>query len=61
MQVRGLETNSGVKKVQFDEEDVKVRLATQTILKIICFMYQWSLLPNSGDIDDDVTHRIGSA
>ncbi|WMV55704.1 hypothetical protein MTR67_049089 [Solanum verrucosum] len=44
-----------------DEADVDVRLATQIISKKESFKYLGSVIQGSGDIDDDVTHRIGVA
>ncbi|XP_015158910.1 uncharacterized protein [Solanum tuberosum] len=44
-----------------DEADVEVRLATQSIPKKESFKYLGSVIQGSGDIDDDVTHRIGVA
>ncbi|XP_015158730.1 uncharacterized protein [Solanum tuberosum] len=44
-----------------DEADVDVRLATQIIPKKESFKYLGSVIQESGDIDDDVTHRIGAA
>ncbi|XP_015159328.1 uncharacterized protein [Solanum tuberosum] len=44
-----------------DEADVDVRLATQIIPKKESFKYLGSVIQGSGDIDDDVTHRIGVA
>ncbi|KAG5586470.1 hypothetical protein H5410_046904 [Solanum commersonii] len=44
-----------------DETDVEVRLATQIIPKKESFKYLGSVIQGSGDIDDDVTHRIGAA
>ncbi|KAG5591582.1 hypothetical protein H5410_042096 [Solanum commersonii] len=44
-----------------DEVDVEVRLATQIIPKKESFKYLGSVIQGSGDIDDDVTHRIGVA
>ncbi|KAG5606376.1 hypothetical protein H5410_027868 [Solanum commersonii] len=44
-----------------DEVDVEVRLATQIIPKKESFKYLGSVIQESGDIDDDVTHRIGVA
>ncbi|KAG5571733.1 hypothetical protein H5410_061499 [Solanum commersonii] len=44
-----------------DETDVEVRLATQIIPKKENFKYLGSVIQGSGDIDDDVTHRIGVA
>ncbi|WMV09787.1 hypothetical protein MTR67_003172 [Solanum verrucosum] len=44
-----------------DEADVEVRLATQIIPKKESFKYLGSVIQGSGDIDDDVTHRIGVA
>ncbi|KAG5573939.1 hypothetical protein H5410_063705 [Solanum commersonii] len=41
--------------------DAKVRLATQIIPKKESFKYLGSVIQGSGDIDDDVTHRIGVA
>ncbi|KAL3368566.1 hypothetical protein AABB24_009429, partial [Solanum stoloniferum] len=44
-----------------DEADGDVRLATQIIPKKESFKYLGSVIQESGDIDDDVTHRIGAA
>ncbi|KAG5600776.1 hypothetical protein H5410_032146 [Solanum commersonii] len=44
-----------------DETDVEVRLATQIIPKKESFKYFGSVIQKSGDIDDDVIHRIGVA
>ncbi|KAH0664891.1 hypothetical protein KY285_026097 [Solanum tuberosum] len=44
-----------------DEADGDVRLATQIIPKKESFKYLGSVIQGSGDIDDDVTHRIGVA
>ncbi|KAG5581032.1 hypothetical protein H5410_051659 [Solanum commersonii] len=44
-----------------DEIDGEVRLATQIIPKKESFKYLGSVIQGSGDIDDDVTHRIGVA
>ncbi|KAG5575700.1 hypothetical protein H5410_055834 [Solanum commersonii] len=44
-----------------EEAEVEVRLATQTIPKRESFKYLGSVIQGSGDIDDDVTHRIGVA
>ncbi|KAG5584745.1 hypothetical protein H5410_045179 [Solanum commersonii] len=44
-----------------DETDGEVRLATQIIPKKESFKYLGSVIQGSGDIDDDVTHRIGVA
>ncbi|KAG5615096.1 hypothetical protein H5410_014920, partial [Solanum commersonii] len=44
-----------------EEADVEVRLATQIIPKRENFKYLGSVIQGSGDIDDDVTHRIGVA
>ncbi|KAG5616266.1 hypothetical protein H5410_016090 [Solanum commersonii] len=71
----GVETSAGAKgfrlsrtkteylKCKFsdvlDEADVEVRLATQIIPKKESFKYLGSVIQGSGDIDDDVTHRIG--
>ncbi|KAG5590019.1 hypothetical protein H5410_040533 [Solanum commersonii] len=44
-----------------EEADVGVRLATQIIPKRESFKYLGSVIQGSGDIDDDVTHRIGVA
>ncbi|KAG5614785.1 hypothetical protein H5410_014609 [Solanum commersonii] len=41
--------------------EVEVRLATQIIPKRESFKYLGSVIQGSGDIDDDVTHRIGVA
>ncbi|KAG5593624.1 hypothetical protein H5410_034856 [Solanum commersonii] len=61
----------GCKKVQIayggvdidvvEEAEVEVRLATQIIPKRESFKYLRSVIQGSGDIDDDVTHRIGVA
>ncbi|KAG5585655.1 hypothetical protein H5410_046089 [Solanum commersonii] len=42
-----------------EEAEVEVRLATQIIFKRESFKYLGSVIQESGDIDDDVTHRIG--
>ncbi|KAG5583946.1 hypothetical protein H5410_044380 [Solanum commersonii] len=44
-----------------EEAEVEVRLATQIIPKRESFKYLGSVIQESGDIDDDVTHRIGVA
>ncbi|KAG5588086.1 hypothetical protein H5410_048520 [Solanum commersonii] len=44
-----------------EEAEVEVRLATQIIPKRESFKYLRSVIQGSGDIDDDVTHRIGVA
>jgi hypothetical protein len=44
-----------------DEEGREVRLAPQPIPKTESFKYLGSIIQSSGDIDDDVTHRIGAA
>ncbi|KAG5613577.1 hypothetical protein H5410_024858 [Solanum commersonii] len=44
-----------------EEADVEVRLATQIIPKRESFKYLGSVIQGSGDIDEDVTHRIGVA
>ena len=44
-----------------DETDVEVRLAAQIIPKKESFKYLGAVIQGSGDIDDDVTHRIGAA
>ncbi|KAG5614625.1 hypothetical protein H5410_014449, partial [Solanum commersonii] len=44
-----------------EEANVEVRLATQIIPKRESFKYLGSVIQGSGDIDDDVTHRIGVA
>ncbi|KAG5575203.1 hypothetical protein H5410_055337 [Solanum commersonii] len=44
-----------------DETDVEVRLAAQVIPKKESFRYLGVSNPRSGDIDDDVTHRVGAA
>ncbi|WMV39928.1 hypothetical protein MTR67_033313 [Solanum verrucosum] len=44
-----------------DETDVEVRLAAQIIPKKESFKYLGAVIHGSGDIDDDVTHRIGAA
>ncbi|KAG5631776.1 hypothetical protein H5410_003493 [Solanum commersonii] len=44
-----------------EEADVGVRLAAQIIPKRESFRYLGSVIQESGDIDDDVTHRIGVA
>ncbi|KAG5625058.1 hypothetical protein H5410_010276 [Solanum commersonii] len=44
-----------------EEADVGVRLATQIIPKRESFKHLGSVIQESGDIDDDVTHRIGVA
>ncbi|MCF8704115.1 hypothetical protein L3055_11315, partial [Corynebacterium sp. MC-02] len=47
--------------VERDEANFDVRLATQPIPKRKNFKYLGSIIQNNGDIDDDVTHRIGVA
>ncbi|KAL3372146.1 hypothetical protein AABB24_008601 [Solanum stoloniferum] len=44
-----------------DETDVEVRLAAQVIPKKESFRYLGAVIQGSGDIDDDVTHRVGAA
>ncbi|KAG5606935.1 hypothetical protein H5410_028427 [Solanum commersonii] len=44
-----------------EEADVEVRLATQIIPKRESFKYLGLRIQGSGDIDEDVTHRIGVA
>ncbi|KAG5576697.1 hypothetical protein H5410_056831 [Solanum commersonii] len=44
-----------------EEADVEMRLDTQIIPKKDSFKYLGSVIQGSGDIDDDVTHRIGVA
>ncbi|KAL3356212.1 hypothetical protein AABB24_017079 [Solanum stoloniferum] len=44
-----------------DEADGEVRLDTQIIPKKESFKYLGAVIQRSGDIDDDVTHRIGAA
>ncbi|KAG5581780.1 hypothetical protein H5410_052407, partial [Solanum commersonii] len=44
-----------------EKADVEVRLATQIIPKRESFKYLGSVIQGSGDIDEDVTHRIGFA
>ncbi|KAG5627985.1 hypothetical protein H5410_013203 [Solanum commersonii] len=44
-----------------EEADVEVRLATQIIPRRESFKYLGSVIQGSGDIDDDVIHRIGVA
>ncbi|WMV37399.1 hypothetical protein MTR67_030784 [Solanum verrucosum] len=44
-----------------DEADGEVRLDTQIIPKKESFKYLRAVIQGSGDIDDDVTHRIGAA
>ena len=44
-----------------DKEDIDVRLAMQPIPKRESFKYLGSTIQSSGDIDNDVTHRIGAA
>ncbi|KAL3372890.1 hypothetical protein AABB24_005089 [Solanum stoloniferum] len=44
-----------------DEADGEVRLDTQIIPKKESFKYLGAVIQRSGDIDDDVTHRIGVA
>ncbi|KAG5571816.1 hypothetical protein H5410_061582 [Solanum commersonii] len=72
-----METNAGVQRFRLsrtkteylgckfsdalDETDGEVRLATQIIPKKESFKYLGSVIQGSGDIDDDVTHRIGVA
>jgi len=43
------------------EVDVKVKLDIQNISKRDKFKYFGSKIQGSGDIDDDITHRIGAA
>ena len=47
--------------VERDETDCDVRLGTQPIPTRESFKYLGSIIQNSGDIDDDVTHCIGAA
>ncbi|XP_059309687.1 uncharacterized protein LOC132060785, partial [Lycium ferocissimum] len=42
------------------EADEKVRLGTQAIQKKGSFKYLGSIIQGDGDIDDDVSHRIGA-
>ncbi|XP_060191168.1 uncharacterized protein LOC132620753 [Lycium barbarum] len=42
------------------EADVEVKFGTQVIQKKGSFKYLGSILQENGDIDDDVTHRIGA-
>ncbi|XP_060189176.1 uncharacterized protein LOC132618126 isoform X2 [Lycium barbarum] len=42
------------------EADLEVRLGTQAIQKKSSFKYLGSIVQGSGEIDDDVTHRIGA-
>uniref|UniRef100_A0A0V0GWA3 Putative ovule protein n=1 Tax=Solanum chacoense TaxID=4108 RepID=A0A0V0GWA3_SOLCH len=42
------------------EARVKVRLDTQNISKNDSFKYLGSIIRGSGDIDVDITHRIGA-
>ncbi|XP_060182503.1 uncharacterized protein LOC132612201, partial [Lycium barbarum] len=42
------------------EADVEVRLGTQVIQKKDSFKYLGSIIQRNGEIDDDVTHRIGA-
>ncbi|KAL3327411.1 hypothetical protein AABB24_035204, partial [Solanum stoloniferum] len=44
-----------------DETDAEVRLAAQVIPKKESFKYLGAVIQGSGDIDDDVTHRVGAA
>ncbi|WMV15276.1 hypothetical protein MTR67_008661 [Solanum verrucosum] len=44
-----------------EEADMEVRLATQIIPKKESFKYLGAVIQGSGDIDDDVKHRIGVA
>ncbi|KAG5590370.1 hypothetical protein H5410_040884, partial [Solanum commersonii] len=44
-----------------EEAEVEVRLASQIIPKRESFKYLGSVIQESGDIDDDVTHHIGVA
>lgn len=37
-----------------------MRLDTQVIPERGCFKYHGSLIQGNGDIDDDITHHIGS-
>ncbi|KAG5591071.1 hypothetical protein H5410_041585 [Solanum commersonii] len=48
-------------KVLGVSRDVEVRLAAQIIPKKESFKYLGAVIQGSGDIDDDVTHRIGAA
>ncbi|XP_070031894.1 uncharacterized protein [Nicotiana tomentosiformis] len=41
------------------EADVEVRLYSQVILKRECFKYLGSIIHGDGEIDGDVTYRIG--
>ncbi|XP_055825518.1 uncharacterized protein LOC129894046 [Solanum dulcamara] len=47
--------------VAMDEDGMEVRLSTHPILKRESFQYIGSIIESSGDINDDVTHRIGAA
>ena len=47
--------------VERDEANFDVRLATQPIPKRENFKYLGSIIQNSGDTDNDVTHHIGAA
>ncbi|XP_070055544.1 uncharacterized protein [Nicotiana tomentosiformis] len=42
------------------EEEVEVRIGTQVILKRVSFKYLGSIIQGKGEIDEDVTHRIGA-
>ncbi|XP_060210151.1 uncharacterized protein LOC132637024 [Lycium barbarum] len=42
------------------EADVEVKLGTQVIQKKDSFKYLGSIIQGNGEIDDDVTHRIGA-
>ncbi|KAG5567872.1 hypothetical protein H5410_065112, partial [Solanum commersonii] len=53
------ETRNGVNARWGSETDGEVRLATQIIPKKGSFKYLGSVIQGSGDINDDVTHRIG--
>nr|XP_016498276.1 PREDICTED: uncharacterized protein LOC107816997 [Nicotiana tabacum] len=42
------------------QDDMEVRLDTQAIPKRGSFTYLRSIIQGTGEIDDDVTHRIGA-
>ncbi|KAG5569286.1 hypothetical protein H5410_059052 [Solanum commersonii] len=60
-EIRWIFGRSGQGSDVMEEADVEVRLATQIIPKRESFKYLGSVIQGSGDIDDDVTHRIGVA
>ncbi|KAG5591784.1 hypothetical protein H5410_042298, partial [Solanum commersonii] len=76
MRVGGVETSVGVQRVQLsrtkavfevqiddvvEEADVEVRPATRSFLREKVLSILESVIQRSGDIDEDVTHRIGVA